>query len=102
MAGYQYDPKLTQALMVSSAALFMLILELFALGPVVDMFVFEAGSFEMTLWGMDLMPDVLIYAEWFYIMIKILTVIFLIYPIIYVIKRHKYSEVTYEEDETWR
>jgi len=85
------DPGLTKALVVSLIGILVLLFTVFSLGPVVDTFVYEAGAFPLSNWGQDMMPHVLIYGEWFYLIIKIVGFILCIYPFIYLFKRHRYT-----------
>ena len=97
----RHDPGLTQALLLSTCGILMLIVSLIGLGPIVDEFVWLGGSLEMSAWGQELMPGTLIYAEWFYLVIRILGVMYLIWPFIYLFRRHQYRDLAPEEDELW-
>lgn len=85
------DPGLTNALVVSMIGILVMIISVFSLGPVVDAFVYQASAFELSGWGQEMVPHVLVYAEWFYIIIKLVGFIFCIYPFIYLFRRHKYT-----------
>lgn len=95
------DPGLTQALIISACGILMLIISLIGLGPIVDEFVWIGGSFELSSWGQQYMPGFMIYGEWFYLVIRILGVMYLIWPFIYLLRRHQYRDLAPEEDELW-
>lgn len=95
-----YDPGLTQALVISAIGVFVMLVVTIAVGPVVDEFVILGGSFELTPWGQRLMGEFMVYGEWFYIMIKIVAIVFLAYPFIYTVRRHRYQRRE-DEDELW-
>lgn len=95
------DPGLTQALVISLIGIVMLLFDVFSLGPVVDTFIVTAGSFPLTSWGQSMMPHVLLYGEWFYLIIKIIAVVFVIYPFIYLFRRHKYTNDDDMYDPYW-
>ncbi len=97
----RHDPGLTQALLLSTCGILMVIVSLIGLGPIVDEFVVLGGSLEMSAWGQQLMPETMIYAEWFYLVIRILGVMYLIWPFIYLFRRHRYRDLGPEEDELW-
>lgn len=97
-----YDPGLTQALLLSACGILLLIISLIGLGPIVDEFVWLAGSFELSEWGLQYMPGTMLYAEWFYLVIRILGVMYLIWPFVYIFRRHRYHDrAPEEEDELW-
>lgn len=77
----------------------MLIISLMGLGPVVDLFVYLGGTFPLTTWGQQQMPQILVFSEWFYIIIRIIALIFMAHPFIHVFKRHSY--VDEPQDEFW-
>ena len=96
-----YDPGLTQALLLSACGILMLIISVIGLGPIVDEFVVLSGTYDLSPWGQQLMPETLIYAEWFYLSLRILGVMYLIWPFIYLFRRHRYRDLGPEEDELW-
>ena len=96
-----YDPGLTQALLLSACGILMLIISVIGLGPIVDEFVVLSGTYDLSPWGQELMPGTLIYAEWFYLSLRILGVMYLIWPFIYLFRRHRYRDLGPEEDELW-
>lgn len=96
-----HDPGLPQAFLISACGLLLLFISLIGLGPVVDEFVWLGASFELSTWGQPYMTDTRIYAEWFYIVIRILGIMYLIWPFIYIFRRHRYHDPGQEEDELW-
>lgn len=96
-----YNPGLTQALLLSVCGILMLVVSLVGLGPIVDEFVVLGGSLELSSWGQELMLGTMIYAEWFYLVIRILGILYLIWPFIYLFRRHRYRDPGQEEDELW-
>lgn len=95
-----HDPGLTQALIISATGVFMMLITTIAVGPVVDQFVVLGGSFELSPWAQRMMGEVMIYGDWFYIMIRIVALTFIVYPFIYTVRRHKYQRPE-QEDELW-
>lgn len=89
----RYDG-LTQALAVSLAGIVLLIFEIVLIGPIVDMFVWLAATLELnSAMGIATMPGIMVFAKWFYYIIYFLGVLFVIYPVIFIIKRHRYMDV---------
>lgn len=78
----------------------ILIISLVGLGPIVDEFVWLGSSFPLSTWGQPLMKSSLIYAEWFYIVLRIVGVLTVIWPFIYIFRRHRYQDPE-PEDELW-
>lgn len=93
------DPGLTQAICIGILGIFMLWIYVIGLGTVVDQFVVLAGELGLSPWAQQMMHHVLIYAEWFYVMIRVMAVVFLAYPFIHVFKRHRYRE--YRDEDQW-
>ena len=96
-----YDPGLTQALLLSACGILMVIVSTIGLGPILDEFVWLVGTYDMSAWGQELMPGTMIYAEWFYLSLRILGVMYLIWPFVYVFRRHRYRDLGPEEDDLW-
>ena len=95
------NPGLTQALILSACGILMLVISVIGLGPIVDEVVWLGSSFELSAWGQHYMPGVMLYAEWFYLIIRILGVMYLIWPFVYLFRRHRYRDMGPEEDELW-
>jgi hypothetical protein len=85
---------LTQALTVAATGVVMLLFDVFILGMVVDLFVYYAATWELgTVWGKECMLQMQLFGSWFYYIIYILGILFVVYPIIFVIKRHRYMDI---------
>jgi hypothetical protein len=85
---------LTQALTVSATGIVVLTINTFILGQVVDLFSYYASTWELHSTAMRFsMDQIMVFARWFYYIIYILGVVFCAYPIIFVIKRHRYMDV---------
>jgi len=91
---------LTQALAISATGIVILTFDAFALGVVVDYFVYLASTLPIELpIFRELMSDFILFGKWFYYIIYILGILFVIYPVIYTIKRHRYMDVEPANDE---
>ncbi len=95
-----HDPGLTQALVIAAVGVFMMLITTIALGPVVDEFIVLGGSFDLSPWSQGMMGEVMVYGEWFYIMVKVVALTFIAYPFIYTVRRHKYRRPV-DDDELW-
>jgi hypothetical protein len=85
---------LTQALSVAATGIIMLVFDAFVLGQIVDLFVYYAATWEIhTPLMRQCMDELMIFGKWFYYIIYIMGILFVVYPIIYVIKRHRYMDV---------
>ncbi len=95
-----YNPGLTQAILLSICGIVMLVISLIGLGPIVDEFIVLAGTLGLSEWGLQYMPGTMLYAEWFYLVIRVLAIMYLIWPFIYIFSRHRYHDRA-PEDELW-
>lgn len=91
---------LTQALAVAAAGIVMLIIDTICLGPIVDTFIYYASTWapQLVVFKQQMQAFV-VFGQWFYYIIFVLGLIFLAYPIIFVIKRHRYMDVEPVSDE---
>jgi hypothetical protein len=91
---------LTQALAVSATGIITLVFDVFCLGTIVDYFVYLASTLPIELpIFQELMSDIILFAAWFYYIIAILGILFIIYPVIYTIKRHRYMDLENVNDQ---
>ena len=91
---------LTQALAVSATGILILVFDAFCLGVVVDYFVYLASTLPIELPVFkELMSQFILFGQWFYYIIAILGILFVIYPVIYTIKRHRYMDVEPVNDQ---
>lgn len=89
------EPGLTQAISVSAMGLVMLAVDLVVIAPMVDLFV-DLGSTTLPVGNIvmkECMTSILVYGTWFYTIIFIMAWLLVAYPIIYIIKRHRYIDV---------
>lgn len=94
------NSSLTEAFAVALQNLVFLIIALICLGPVVDLFVDLAASFELSQPFMkEIMVQMMLFGQWFYYIIVIIGVVYVVYPIIYTIKRHRYMDVEPVQDQ---
>lgn len=80
-------------LVVSLVGMVMAILFTTSIGSVIDTFLTIAGTLEFTPWGQDLVQEPLIFADWTYILIKIMVVGFAVYPFLFLFRRHEYQDL---------
>jgi hypothetical protein len=91
---------LTQALAVSATGIITLVFDVFCLGTVVDYFTYLASTLPIELPVFkDIMSQMIIFSQWFYYIIAILGVLFVLYPIAYVIRRHRYMDIEPVNDQ---
>lgn len=91
---------LTQALAVSAAGIITLVFDVFCLGTVVDYFVYLASTLPIeTPIFQELMLQFIMFGQYFYYIIAILGIYFVLYPVIYTIKRHRYMDVEPVNDQ---
>ena len=91
---------LTQALAVSITGIIVLVFDVFCLGTIVDYFVYLASTLPIeTPIFKEIMLQFILFGQWFYYIIGILGVLFVIYPVIFVIKRHRYLDVEAVNDQ---
>jgi hypothetical protein len=91
---------LTQALAVSATGIIVLVFDVFCLGVIVDYFVMLAATLPIELpIFREIMGQFMLFGQWFYYIIGILGILFVIYPIIYTIKRHRYMDVEPVNDQ---
>ena len=85
---------LTQALSIAAFGIVMLAFDTLVLGQVVDLFVYYASTWQLdNAFMRELMQQILVFATWFYAIIFIMAWLFMAYPVIYIIKRHRYMDV---------
>jgi hypothetical protein len=85
---------LTQALSIAAFGIVMLAFDTLVLGQIVDLFVYYASTWELQNDFMRaLMQQIMVFATWFYTIIFIMAWLFMAYPVIYIIKRHRYMDV---------
>jgi uncharacterized membrane protein len=91
---------LTQALAVATTGIIILIFDTLVLGQVVDLFVYYAATWELHQPVFrELMDQIMLFGRWFYYLIYILGILFVVYPIIFIIKRHRYMDVEPVQDQ---
>lgn len=91
---------LTEAFAVSLQNLVFLIIALICLGPVVDLFVELAATLELSQpWAQEAMTQMMLFGNWFYYIIVVIGIVYVVYPIIYAIKRHRYMDVEPTQEE---
>jgi hypothetical protein len=91
---------LTQALAVAVIGIVILMVDTFCLGTVVDYFVNFAATVPIYSPIMrECMLQIMVFGQWFYYVIMCLGALFVVYPIIYVIKRHRYMDIENVQDE---
>lgn len=94
------DPGMTQALVLGASGLIMLVILNFCLGIVVDFFTDFASLLEIqNLTLRECMGTIMSFSQWFYWIINIMMVLFCAYPIIFIIFRHRYSEVQIQDQQ---
>jgi hypothetical protein len=92
---------LTQALTIAISGLVILAFDTLVLGQIVDLFSYYATSWELqNIYMRACMSQMIMFSTWFYWIIMVLAVCFVIYPIIYVIKRHRYMDVETVDDQS--
>ena len=85
---------MTQALTISAFGIVMLAFDVMILGQIVDLFVYYGASWELNSPVMkECMTQVLVFGTWFYAIIFVMAWLFMAYPVIYIIKRHRYMDV---------
>jgi hypothetical protein len=88
------QPGLTQALSISAFGIVLLAFDTLVLGQIVDLFVYYAGTWTLTNSYMkEAMAQILVFGTWFYAIIFIMAWLFMAYPVIFIIKRHRYMDV---------
>lgn len=91
---------LTQALAIATTGIIILVFDTLVLGQVVDLFVYYAATWELHLpIFREMMSEFMLFGRWFYYLIYILGVLFVVYPIIFIIKRHRYMDVEPVQDQ---
>ena len=91
---------LTQALTMSAVGIVMLALDVLVMWQVVDLFVYYASTWEINnVMLKGSMQQLMIFGQWFYYIVMIMSILFLAYPVIFVIKRHRYMDVEQVADE---
>lgn len=99
----QVGSSVIQAMGFSLFGLLILVIDVLALGPVVDYFLDLSTTFEIIDPSMqDSMQQMIFFGNWFYYIIFIIGAVFVIYPIIYTVMRHKYinRDTTMMNDES--
>ena len=85
---------LTQALSVSAFGFVILAIDVLCLGQIVDLFTYYATTWELeNIYMKQAMSQMIVFSTWFYTIIFIIAWLFVAYPIIFVIKRHRYMDV---------
>ncbi len=91
---------LTQALAIATTGIVILVFQTLVLGQVVDLFVYYAATWEIhSPMFRELMDQFMLFGRWFYYIIYILGILFVIYPVIFIIKRHRYMDVEPVQDQ---
>lgn len=91
---------LTQALAISISGLVILVFDTVLLGQIVDLFVYYASTWELYNPVMRAcMQSMILFGQAFYWVILILAICFVVYPVIYVIKRHRYMDIETADDQ---
>lgn len=88
----QQGNSVIQAMGFSLFGLLILVIDNLALGPIVDYFIDLGTTFEIinpTM--MDTMQTMMFFGNWFYYIIFIIGCVFVIFPILWAIARHKYG-----------
>lgn len=80
-------------LLVSLIGMVISIVFIMSMGPVIDSFLVIAGSLDFTPWGQDLVQEPILFADWIYILIKIMVVGFAVYPFLFLFRRHEYQDI---------
>jgi len=80
-------------LLVSLVGIMACLLFVIGIGPIVDSFVALAGMLDFTEWGREMVKEPIVFADWIYVLIKIMVVGFALYPFIYLFKRHEYQDL---------
>lgn len=94
------DSSLTQALAAGISGIVLMAFNVMALGPVVDYFIWFGGTLVIDNAVMrDAMLSIQLFGSWFYIICWVMSVLFVAYPIIYVIFRHRYMSVEPQQEE---
>ena len=84
---------LTQALTMSAIGLVTLAFDVLVLGQIVDLFVYYAGTWEIQNEYMAaLMSQLMVFGNWFYYIILLSAILFIIYPFIFIFKRHRWVD----------
>jgi len=85
---------MTQAFAIAMTGIVILVFQVLVLGQVVDLFVYYAATWEIhSPIFQEIMEQFILFGRWFYFVIMILGFLFVIYPVIYIIKRHRYMDV---------
>lgn len=64
-----------------------------SIGPVIDTFIVTTGQLDFTAWGRSLVQEPLVFADWTYVLLKIMVLAFAVYPFIYLFRRHEYQDL---------
>lgn len=88
------DAGLTQSLTVAAMGIVMLLFDVLVFGQVIDLFVDLGHSLPIgSIPLQSSMAQILVFGNWFYTIVFILGWCFIAYPIIFIIKRHRYTDI---------
>lgn len=89
-----------QAMMVSVFGILILIIQMFAFSPIIDLFTDLATSLEIDNPSMLLsMSSMVKFSDWIYIIVAIVGITMFVYPIIVVVKKHRYVAVDTQQSQ---
>lgn len=80
-------------LIVSTVGMVVCILFIMSIGPIIDTIITVTGSLDFTVWGRELVQEPLVFADWTYVLLKIMVVGFALYPFIFLFRRHEYQDL---------
>lgn len=80
-------------LIVSTVGMVVCILFIMGIGPIIDTLITVTGSLDFSAWGRELVQEPLVFADWTYVLIKIMVVAFALYPFIFLFRRHEYQDL---------